>query len=91
MIARMIASTSSAKELLDAQIHQLKQAFAQQHIPLDKVEITYNQNDYQKYLNGQGQQERKDGQANHQDENVSEDSQTNFSDTLNDLLFEVEV
>ncbi|MBS4207621.1 flagellar hook-length control protein FliK [Bacillus sp. FJAT-50079] len=92
MIARMIASTSSAKELLDKQIHQLKQAFAHQNIPLDKVEITYNnQHDLQKYPNGQGQQEGKDGQANHQNEKDHEEGQANFSDTLNDLLFEMEV
>ncbi|MFP3499343.1 flagellar hook-length control protein FliK, partial [Pseudomonas sp. SIMBA_059] len=37
--ARLLASTSQAKELLDSQVHQLKTAFAQQNIQMDRIDI----------------------------------------------------
>lgn len=37
--ARLLASTSHAKELLDSQIQQLKQAFVQQNIQLERIDV----------------------------------------------------
>lgn len=37
--ARLLASTAIGKELLDSQIHQLKQSFVQQNIQLDRIDI----------------------------------------------------
>ncbi len=44
MTARIITSTGAAKELLEAQLQGLKQAFAGQNITMEKIEITQTSN-----------------------------------------------
>ena len=57
MMARMMASTSMAKEMLDSQLQSLKLAFTQQNIPVDKIEVIYNEGELEKYTNQNGQDE----------------------------------
>ncbi|MDW0109227.1 flagellar hook-length control protein FliK [Sporosarcina aquimarina] len=40
MTARILASTSLGKEMLDSQLHQLRQSFAQQNIQVDRIDVT---------------------------------------------------
>lgn len=39
LTARLLTTTSMGKELLDSQLHQLKSAFAQQNIQMDRIDI----------------------------------------------------
>ena len=94
MMARMMASTSMAKEMLDSQLHSLKLAFTQQNIPVDKIEVIYNEGELEKYTNQNGQDEANArGEAENPQKNTlgQEDDRDNFAEFLNDILFESEV
>ncbi|WP_026689897.1 flagellar hook-length control protein FliK [Alteribacter aurantiacus] len=58
MAATIMASTSAARELIDSQVQHLRQAFASQHIAVDKIEITSQQ----------GYKEKQDDREEHKDE-----------------------
>lgn len=94
MIARILASTSMAKEMLDSQIHQLRQAFVQQNIDVNKLDITF-QEDLNKYSshdqrnNGQEQQNPKEDKG--PDVFGGENDEEDFSQFLQKVLFEMEV
>lgn len=45
LTARILASTAHGRELLDNQAHQLKQAFAQQNIQVDRLDIAQSLQD----------------------------------------------
>lgn len=40
MIARLLTSTAAARDVLEAQVHSLKQAFGMQNIQVEKIEIS---------------------------------------------------
>lgn len=79
--ARLLASTALGKELLDSQIHQLKQAFVQQNIQLDRIDIQQSlqetdlrdQNLFNNMFKGQQQSEEndKDSEEQQDDEKLS--------------------
>ncbi|MFC5463763.1 flagellar hook-length control protein FliK [Lederbergia graminis] len=92
MMARILTTTKNAKEMLDSQIHHLRQAFAQQNIAIDKIEINLSQQEQLNYLN----QERHNEQQHHQENQdsmveESKESRNSFIETLHSLLFETEV
>lgn len=68
MMARIITSTGTAKETLEAQINGLKQAFAAQNLSVDRIEVTQQQqerflskdSEQQQRQPNRGQQEKKD-------------------------------
>ena len=88
MIAKIIASTSQAKELLDSQLQGLKQAFVNQNIPVEKLELSQqftNLLQDRHLARDQGQQQ--DGQTNSEqsqddNENMTEQFQTQFEEAL---------
>lgn len=92
MTARMLASTMQAKEMLDSQLHSLRQAFVQQNIQVDKIEVAFGSQEALKY-GGQGgnaggsREQRQEAQENSHE---SQDKR-GFTDTLNDILLEAEV
>ncbi|MCR2820717.1 flagellar hook-length control protein FliK [Lederbergia panacisoli] len=92
LTARILASTQKAKEMLDFQLNSLRQAFTQQNISVDRIEVTYNQGDINRYTNqdsrGNGQQHQQQNQDHGQSQNETND---NFKDALSDILFETEV
>lgn len=75
--ARLLTSTAIGKELLDSQLHQLKTAFAQQNIQMDRIDIaqslqetdrnTRDQNQFGN-LYKQQQSEQEDKEQEEQDE-----------------------
>lgn len=92
--ARLIASTTMAKDLLNSQLSSLKQAFAQQHIQIEKIEVTFSQLELPKYTEQNPKHHHEQNQKNHQQEkqHKNEDHHSiDFSDALNELLFETEV
>lgn len=70
MMARIITTSGTAKETLESQINGLKQAFAAQNLSVDRIEVTQQQAQQERFLNrdseqqqrepGKGQQEKKD-------------------------------
>lgn len=88
LTARMIATSGAAKEILDSQIHQLKQAFTQQNIQVDKIDVIYGETEAQRFDREQpGQQSFKHEQSQ-EFENNDEETTIQFSDILNDRLLE---
>lgn len=85
LTARILASTAHGRELLDNQAHQLKQAFAQQNIQVDRLDIAQSLQDAdrqqrdQSFFNNffkQQQDEEQDQKSDDEDEGMS------FSDYL---------
>jgi flagellar hook-length control protein FliK len=70
MMARIITTSGTAKETLESQINGLKQAFAAQNLSVDRIEVTQQQAQQERFLNkdseeqqrqsDRGQQEKKD-------------------------------
>ena len=86
--AKIIASTAQAKEQLDSQMQGLKQAFINQNIPVEKLELSqqFANLTHERHLaRDQGQQQ--DGQTNSEQpkddqENINEQFQTQFEEAL---------
>jgi flagellar hook-length control protein FliK len=90
MSARLLTSTSIGKELLDSQIHQLKQAFVQQNIQLERIEIYQSLQEtdlkdhfFNNMFNGKQQSD--------EDEKGSKDEQDEESVSFKDFLINEEV
>lgn len=94
MIARILASTSMAKDILDSQIHQLRQAFVQQNIQVDKVDISY-QEGLDKYSSqdqrSNDQEKPGSDQGSNKEAFSGEKDEEEFSRFLQKVLFEMEV
>lgn len=92
LTARLLSSTSLGKELLDSQSHHLRQAFAQQNLSVERLEISQtlqdlSRHDRQQSFGHQFKQQEQKQQHSDQQENESEQVQESFLD----LLMEVEV
>lgn len=94
MIARILASTNMAKDMLDSQIHQLRQAFVQQNIQVDKVDVSF-QEGLDKYTSqdqrGRDQEQPSSDQSADKDGFTGETDEEDFSKFLQKVLFEMEV
>lgn len=79
MTARILASTAMAREMLDSQMHQLRQAFNQQNLQVDRIDLSQtlqdpSKSDREQAFNKQNQQQKE--QATEQNENPDEQEQT---------------
>jgi flagellar hook-length control protein FliK len=90
LTARLLASTAHGRELLDSQAHQLKQAFVQQNIQVDRLDIAQSLQDAdrqqrdQNFFNNFFRQQQQEEQ-----EQQKEDSEDGMS--FNDYLENEEV
>lgn len=92
MIARMMATTHLAKDMLDSQLHSLKQAFTQQNIQVEKIEVTFSHGETQKYTSQDGREEQPTEQKDKRGTTHQEvEESSSFQDQLDTLLFETEV
>ncbi|MEJ9211011.1 flagellar hook-length control protein FliK [Bacillus smithii] len=86
--ARILASAQTVKELIDSNIASLKQAFTQQNISVDKVEIVFHQPELDTYhrdsSEGGRQEQRQQPQKQKDDEKESDRS-------FEELLINMEV
>ena len=81
LTARLLASTAHGRELLDSQVHQLKQAFAQQNIQLERLDIAQalqdadrqqrDPNFFSNFFKQQQQQEEQEKKRDDEDETMS--------------------
>ncbi|KMY29543.1 hypothetical protein ACZ11_20825 [Lysinibacillus xylanilyticus] len=85
LTARLLASTAHGRELLDSQAHQLKQAFVQQNIQVDRLDIAQSLQDAdrqqrdQSFFNNFFKQQQQEEQEQKSDE---DDEGKSFSDYL---------
>lgn len=85
MIARIITSTKSAKELLDHSIHQLKQALPSIQIEIERFEIPTEQQ--AKTLKDHSEQNHKNEKEQQKSElEEQQESEKSFIDNLKELL-----
>ncbi|WKT78099.1 flagellar hook-length control protein FliK [Lysinibacillus fusiformis] len=85
LTARLLASTAHGREMLDSQAHQLKQAFVQQNIQVDRLDIAQSLQDAdrqqrdQNFFNNFFRQQRDEEQ---QQKTEDDDEEMSFSDYL---------
>ncbi|GLB59346.1 flagellar hook-length control protein FliK [Cytobacillus sp. NCCP-133] len=87
MIARILTSTASAKEMLDSQINGLKHAFSSQNIQVERIEVSQQMTQQDRPFNkdhqhqGEGQQQKEEKQKN----------ESKFNSTFEEALLNAEV
>lgn len=94
MTAKMIASTQQAKELLESQVSSLKQAFTNQQIHVDRLEIQQQFQPFEKFMNHGSQGHEQPGQERDEKqmaENEQEEEENDFSTTFEEALFNFNV
>ncbi|WP_078413274.1 flagellar hook-length control protein FliK [Priestia abyssalis] len=94
MTAKMIASTQQAQELLESQLSLLKQAFTNQQIHVDRVEIQQQFQPFEKFMNHGFQEHEQPGQERNEKqmaEDEQEDEENDFSITFGEALFNFNV
>lgn len=89
IIAKLMTSTSSAKEILESQLQSLRQAFSSQNIQIDRIEISTGFNNPERFVNKDPQQQG-GGQQKQQEEQKQQNDQT-FTTTFEETLLNVEV
>jgi flagellar hook-length control protein FliK len=91
LIAKIIASTQSSKDLIESQLHQLKNAFNGQNIQLEKIEVQHH--GYESDYKEQQQDSRNDRDQQNLEEQIFEtndhDLDTESEDSFAALLSEV--
>ncbi|OEH91264.1 flagellar hook-length control protein FliK [Bacillus solimangrovi] len=90
MAARIIASTQSAKELIEGNLSQLRHVFAAQNIQVEKFELNLqNQQQFQQTLKdqqGESQGKQQEKQENTNDDNHEQSFAKSFEDELVNLM-----
>ncbi|MCS0673080.1 flagellar hook-length control protein FliK [Cytobacillus firmus] len=79
MIARILTSTGSAKEILDSHINGLKQAFSSQNIQIERIEISQQMTQQDRSFNRDPQQQEQRQQQNKDENNLQPESEFNSS------------
>lgn len=81
MIARILTSTASAKELLDSQINGLKQAFSSQNLQVERIEISQQMSQQDRSFN-KDPQHQEQGQQQNKEENKKQSFNNSFEEAL---------
>lgn len=89
LTARLLASTAHGRELLDSQVHQLKQAFVQQNIQVDRLDIAQTLQDADRQQRDQSFFNNFFKQQAEEQEHETEDEEDKKS--FNDYLLNEEV
>jgi flagellar hook-length control protein FliK len=83
MMASIMTTTKVARELMDGQLSQLRNAFLLQNIPIDKIEVTQQQNQQLlKDPNHDDSKKHKESQHNEASDKEEEEEQLDFADFL---------
>ncbi|CAM3751713.1 flagellar hook-length control protein FliK [Alkalicoccus chagannorensis] len=88
MTARLMATTQMTRELLESQLHQLKQAFQGQNLQVERIEITQQQT--QLWKDQQEENRRQQEQQNQAEPEADQEleEELDFTDFLDELLEE---
>ena len=84
IIAKITTATGAAKDILESQLQSLKNAFGSQNIQLDKIEITLQTNEQERFLSKDSQQENKEKEQpeNKEQKQQPEEFATAFAEAL---------
>lgn len=86
MTARILASTSAARELLDSQMHQLRQAFTQQNLQVERIDLSQSVQEPSKNEREQAFSRQNDQQKEQQEQNnEQEEQQLSFEEYMIEL------
>lgn len=87
MTARILASTALAKGLLDSQLHQLKHAFNQQNLQVDRIDIAQTIQESQRNEREQSfnEQFKREQQTDDNKQNQSPDDELSFEEYMIEL------
>jgi flagellar hook-length control protein FliK len=91
MVAKIIATTQASKELIESQLHQLKQAFNTQNINVEKIEIqqrfdtTFQQEQHETDDGKQQQGQEKQQENQFTDNDEPEQEQQSFASFLSGM------
>nr|WP_285851891.1 flagellar hook-length control protein FliK [Sporosarcina luteola] len=87
MTARILASTALAKGMLDSQLHQLKHAFNQQNLQVDRVDIAQTIQESQKNEREQAFNEhfKREQQTDDNKQNQSQEDELSFEEYMIEL------
>jgi flagellar hook-length control protein FliK len=88
MMARIITSSGTAKDTLESQIHGLKQAFAAQNISVERIEISQQTTQQERFLNRDSQQQHR--QPDRQEQEKKEEK-AEFNLSFEEALLNTEV
>ncbi len=88
--ARILASSATAREMLDKQLHQLRASFTAQNLQVERIEVAQmlqgsERSEREQLL----QQQRQDQQAQQQQQNTDEESEEEF-ESFADYLIRLE-
>jgi len=87
MIARIITTTGTAKEALESQVNGLKQAFAAQNISVERIEISQQTSQQERFLNRDPHQQHRQPDRQEQD---SKEDQGDFNLSFEEALLNIE-
>lgn len=83
MMARIITTSGTAKETLESQINGLKQAFAAQNLSVERIEVTQQQAQQERFLNRDSQQhERQPDRGKQEKKEEKGDFNLSFEEAL---------
>jgi flagellar hook-length control protein FliK len=89
VMAKILTSTGSAKDLLESQTASLKHALGSQNIQVDKIEIALQTGNGERAYNREGSGSQQNRQ--HQKESEAKEQNENFNDALEEVLLNTEV
>ncbi|MBT2681356.1 flagellar hook-length control protein FliK [Bacillus sp. ISL-35] len=87
MMARIITTSGTAKETLESHINGLKQAFAAQNLSVERIEVSQQQAQQERFLNRDSQQQER--QQDNREREKKED-QGDFTLTFEEALLNTE-
>lgn len=88
--ARILASSATAREMLDKQLHQLRASFTAQNLQVERIEVAQMLQGSERFEREQLlQQQRQDQQAQQQQQNTDEESEEEF-ESFADYLIRLE-
>jgi flagellar hook-length control protein FliK len=87
MIARIITTTGTAKEALESQLNGLKQAFAAQNISVERIEISQQSSQQERFLNKDQHQQHRQPDSKQQD---ATEEQSDFNLSFEEALLNTE-
>jgi flagellar hook-length control protein FliK len=91
MTAKILATTASTKELLDSQLHGLKQAFSSQNLPVEKIEIAQALSESNRQDRGQNQQQTTRDNRNDQQSSTDQQHSDEEEESFKELLMNMEI
>ena len=87
MTARILASTALGKEMLDSQLHQLRSAFLQQNLQVERIDVSQTLQDTAKNDRDQAfnQHFRKEGQETDEQQEQNDEEEMTFQEYMIEL------